>query len=104
VSGPATPEAVRALVEAALAGLPPGALGPHPAASLVPPRRIACEGFEEGEALDLWIVFEADPVTRRGYKIAWDERSGQFGIVVTGPDRPLLVGWRGGFGEALAGL
>jgi hypothetical protein len=60
--------------------------------------------FEEGELLDLWLVFEETPDSgsaNSGYKIVYSEAEGMFGLAVAGDVHDVLIGFYGGFVETL---
>jgi hypothetical protein len=48
--------------------------------------------------IELWLVLEEDPVNRNGYKIAFDEERGDFGLACPGIDgHEIFLGWYGSF-------
>jgi hypothetical protein len=72
---------------------------------LVRPEKRPFRGPEPGEFRDLWLVLEEDPVTRRGYKIVFDEENRSFGLAY--PSRQgelMLLGFYGSFLDAYNGM
>jgi len=67
---------------------------------LVTPRKGKYQdSFREGETIELWLVLEEDPVTRKGYKIVYDEGRGEFGLAIRDDrdNKDVFLGYYGDF-------
>ena len=62
-------------------------------------RRVT-DGRIEEEVIEVWLVLEEKPISRDGYQIIFNEKSGKFGLASPdfSPDSyPCLCGWYGDF-------
>jgi hypothetical protein len=63
-----------------------------------PERQRFLDCADEGRAVDLWLVLEEDPKTRRGYKIVFDEDNGMCGLSIADQNgRAVFLGYYGDF-------
>ena len=72
---------------------------------LVEPTRCPYEdGSNEGETIELWLVFEERPETKDGYKIVYDDDMDQFGLATPGKTKDVFLGYCGTFVSTLEGM
>jgi hypothetical protein len=66
---------------------------------LVEPKKGIFENsFNKNKRIELWLVFEENPIERNGYKIIYDENMNSFGLATTSESRPpLFIGYYGSF-------
>ena len=57
--------------------------------------------IQDEEPEDLWLVFEEGPNPGEGYKVVYDEALRMFGLATNGINKPVIVGFYGGFVETL---
>jgi hypothetical protein len=108
-----TAEAVRELVEREVAGdrSLTNAHGCDLRRCLVPPELREYDDCRGGRPLvkpypviRLWLVLEAAPENRSGYKIVYDPEAGLFGLAVRGAPRGVFLGYYGSFLDAYRGM
>jgi len=71
---------------------------------VTPVLKEVANALNENESLVVWLVLEEDPVTRSAYKIVYSQEDDEFGLAVCGSERDVLIGWYGGFVEALCSM
>ena len=72
---------------------------------LVTPTRVTCtDGFHRENRFDAWLVLEERPDSEDGYRIIFDEQTGNFGLTC-GPRRDLVfIGFSGSFLNTVQGM
>ena len=97
-----TPESITALIDAELADRPEFA-NPHaldlPRCRVRPERRTFHDSFAD-RPFEAWLVLDERPPLRDGYRIVYGEERESFGLVTD----DVLVGWYGGFVDAVEGM
>lgn len=69
---------------------------------LLEPAKVTClNSHADNQPEQYWLVFEEGPNAGAGYKVVYEEESGEFGLAVTGETEPVVVGIYGGFVETL---
>jgi len=74
---------------------------------VVPPvRKSYDDACHDGQAVDLWLVLEEIPEKKSGYKIVFDDSTGQFGLATDDvrTSRAVFIGYYGTFLETLDGM
>lgn len=72
---------------------------------VTPECRMFTDPVDDTQTCKLWLVLEEEPKTRGGYKIVFDEVSGQFGLAITDQHgRDVFLGYYGTFLETLDGM
>ena len=69
-----------------------------------PEQKQFSDSFNGNRPVQLWLVFEEDPVARRAYKVVYSEEDSLFGLAVAGQGRDVLIGFYGGFVETLQAM
>jgi len=68
---------------------------------LVKPRIVLFKGSNPEDKFELWVVLEESPEDGSGYKIVFDEETGEFGLATPGwHNNPCFLGIYGNFFDA----
>jgi hypothetical protein len=68
---------------------------------LVTPRKMLFDGSNPDDKFELWLVLEECPEDCSGYKIVFDEETGEFGLATPGwHNNPCFLGAYGSFFDA----
>jgi hypothetical protein len=67
----------------------------------VPEQRRFLDASNRNEPVTLWLVFTESPESEGGYSVVYSEQESAFGLVTSGALEPVLLGFYGGFVEAL---
>lgn len=72
---------------------------------LIQPEQILAVDVVDEKDISVWLVLLENPEARLGYGIAYDEKSGKFGLVQFAKGyAPCLLGLYGGFWDALKAM
>ena len=72
---------------------------------VVPKLHFYNDSIKENTIVSLWLVLEEDPITKRGYKIVFNEKTETFGLAIPGQaETDHLIGYYGSFLETLKAM
>jgi len=70
-----------------------------------PTLRFYQDSFNDNTIVSLWLVLEEDLITKKGYKIVFNEKTESFGLAIPGHGgADFLVGYYGSFLETLKAM